>query len=224
MMGSSTGKASGGGSRYSLWCVSALFLGIITLQWIVIVYLLASRQTTFDSTGTASALTHDNRPSITASDTANVMLEKRAFSAARQAESISPLLGFNSTSTQKTEIIGVAATMMFKAPKWFHMRYTIMIHNVLINLPKQWKVQIFINEPWVKKDVLPWHPALKRLMTDPRVVVTNIPEHFVARKRKPKEVLTDKWFWENVSMLMYISNAVDQFCTHILSLCSFKLN
>ena len=59
-----------------------------------------------------------------------------------------------------TALEGVAVSVMLKAPKWFHRRYTVMLHNALANLPTSWKIQVFYNDKWLEKDVLPLHPGV----------------------------------------------------------------
>ena len=54
---------------------------------------------------------------------------------------------------------GIAATVLLRAPKWFHRRYPVMIHNILSNIPETWGVQIFLNEEWFLRDVRPHHPG-----------------------------------------------------------------
>lgn len=108
---------------------------------------------------------------------------------------------------------GVAATVMLKAPKWFHRRYTAMILNALANIPPTWSVQIIYNEHWVEKDVLPLHPGLQRLRSHPRIVWTPMPKELT--KKKPKEVMKNKWLWESViaeNVLFFTGNGV--FCAN----------
>ena len=108
---------------------------------------------------------------------------------------------------------GVAATVMLKAPKWFHRRYTAMIHNALANIPATWSVQIFYNERWFEKDVLPLHPGLQRLRSHPRVIWTPMPKELT--KKRPKEVMKNKWLWESViteNVLFFSGNGV--FCAN----------
>jgi hypothetical protein len=102
---------------------------------------------------------------------------------------------------QDDEYDGVAVTLMLKAPKWFHRRYTIMLQNVLANLPaepykssnhhpphppttkgesrqprgggnKGWAVQIIGNLSWLKQEVFPLHPALKQLLATATTTTT----------------------------------------------------
>ena len=126
---------------------------------------------------------------------------------------------------------GVAVTVMLHAPKWFHRRYMVMIQNVLVNLPKNWKIQIFYNEDWFQKDVLPYHPGLERLQQQQqkkqqendseatnRIIWTPIPNSVLypdPNKRRslirPKVLLKSIWFWESVvaeNVFMFSGNGV----------------
>lgn len=130
---------------------------------------------------------------------------------------------------QQAEPAGVAATVLFRAPRWFHLRYTFMLHNVLSNLPPDWTLQVFINQEWVEKDVLPWHPALKRLLKDdPRIHVVPLPDRFVQKKAKPKQVLLDPWFWEQVGCQVpkrrdCVDSRLRHSCWRITSFCSREM-
>jgi len=104
---------------------------------------------------------------------------------------------------------GVAATVMLKAPKWFHRRYTLMIHNVLANIPSTWSIQIFSNEDWIKKDVLPLHPGLQRLRSHPRIIWTAMPKDLT--RKRPKEIMKNMWLWESIvaeDVLFFTGNGV----------------
>ena len=120
---------------------------------------------------------------------------------------------------------GVAATLMFKAPQWFHLRYTAMLQNALANVPETWKVQIIYNPQWFEKDVLPWHPKIKLWLTQghERIVFTAIPDFILSphmggkqdlkkNKRsavKPKHVSSHRWFWQSLvaeQVLMFSGN------------------
>jgi hypothetical protein len=39
---------------------------------------------------------------------------------------------------------GVAMTMMLHSPKWFQKRYTVMVANILNNLPPRWAIQVLV--------------------------------------------------------------------------------
>lgn len=102
----------------------------------------------------------------------------------------------------KAPLEGVAATIVFRAPKWFHLRYLVMLHNALVNLPKydgSWKIQIFINEAWVAENLMTWHPGMRDILAgnDPRFLIT--PLSNIILQGKPKDILMSLWFWENVA-------------------------
>jgi hypothetical protein len=170
-----------GSQRTSVLCISFIFLIVIVLQWGVIFHLLTARQALLNSHETA----HN---------------EHEAPRAIKEAAAITqpPVVAAPLTTPSASERLeGVAVTLMFKAPRWFHVRYTLLVHNALANLPPNWKVQIFVNEPWFLSEVLPWHPGLARLINDPRVIVTKIPTEYL--RLKPKNVMVNPWFWDAVS-------------------------
>ena len=108
---------------------------------------------------------------------------------------------------------GVAATIMLKAPKWFHRRYTAMLHNALANIPPTWSVQVFSNEDWLEKSVLPLHPGLQRMRSHPRIIWTPMPKELT--KKKPKEIMKSTWLWQSVTaenVLLFSGNGV--FCAN----------
>lgn len=93
---------------------------------------------------------------------------------------------------------GVAVTVMLRAPKWFHRRYTVMLHNVLANIPTNWMVQVFVNEDWFQRDVLPLHPGMQRLRSkdNDRILWTPLPKNMT--KFKPKDVMKSRWLWNSI--------------------------
>mmetsp|Transcript_32979 Transcript_32979/g.79760 ORF Transcript_32979/g.79760 Transcript_32979/m.79760 type:complete len:332 (+) Transcript_32979:67-1062(+) len=97
----------------------------------------------------------------------------------------------------ETVMEGVAVSVMLKAPKWFHRRYTVMLHNALANFPPSWKIQVFYNDKWLEKDVLPLHPGLRKLKSGhDRIIWTQIPEKMT--RWKPKDIMKSVWLWENM--------------------------
>jgi|UniRef100_A0A8J9X290 hypothetical protein len=102
------------------------------------------------------------------------------------------------TSQLEAEIQGVFTTVLFRAPKWFHLRYLGILHNALSNLPPHWKLHIFINEEWIRSQVYPWQSGLQRFLMDPpsRVKVTPLPPYLT--RGKPKQILVDQWFWNSL--------------------------
>jgi hypothetical protein len=113
---------------------------------------------------------------------------------------------------------GVAVTIMYRAPKWFHLRYKVMIDNAIANLPdaSTWKVQIFVNEVFQNdQNLVQWNPGLVHMFDGrhPRVIVSPLPTNLTGRKNKPKDVLFSSWFWDNVAadrVLLFSGNGA--FC------------
>jgi hypothetical protein len=111
---------------------------------------------------------------------------------------------------------GVAITVMLKAPKWFHRRFTVMLHNAMANTPSNWPIQVFSNEVWLQKDVLPLHPGLQQLRTHPRIIWTPLPPKLT--KTKPKEIMKSKWLWNQVvaeNVMVFSGNGA--FCANTKS-------
>jgi hypothetical protein len=104
----------------------------------------------------------------------------------------------NNNNNDIAKYDGVAVTLMLRAPKWFHRRYTAMIHNVFANIPPSWPIQIFSNEEWMIKDVLPVHPGLQLLRSHPRIIWTPLPKELSYHRTKPKEVMKSLWVWDRV--------------------------
>lgn len=179
-------------------CVLFL-LAVVLVQWVLLSYLLASTTTgsatatknTFSAPAMAAISTNRNRTSST--NATNVLHDR-------------------SRHPPTPSIAGVYATVIFKAPKWFHLRYTQMLHNALSNLPDQegWVVQVFVNEKWVGDNMIEYHPGYERLLLGgsggsdgdsgtagrSRVHFIPLPERLT--KVKPKYVNVDRWFWESM--------------------------
>lgn len=117
-----------------------------------------------------------------------------------------PIASFQKRTTTAPIVEGVAATLLFRAPQWFHLRYNVMLRNILVNLPNEnWKLQVFINEKWFNRTVLPLHPGLNRLLHNTnnhnvkkRIIVTPLPDRLVRKGQRPKDVMVDTWFWESL--------------------------
>jgi len=183
-------------------CTTAGLTIVIGIQWILFTALLqqkhviksSSPNSTYTATAAATfaTLLQDTKRSMRNDDGSSVVVEQRLNNMASKIEV--------HRHAQARSVGGVAATVMFRAPKWFHVRYKVMLDNALVNLPDEtWKIQVFINEPWVKNEILQWHPGLARLLSGdhPRVIVTPLPTNLT--RGKPKEVMLSQWFWNAVA-------------------------
>jgi hypothetical protein len=187
--------------------IALLLAALVVAQFFLFVSILESN---YSQTAYSTAYSPNNSETalLEMTNTANIVSDNiRSSGQQTNAEKIPNQHKANDTPE------GVAATVMLKAPKWFHRRYTAMIHNALANIPPTWSVQIFSNEHWVEKDVLPLHPGLQRLRSHPRIVWTPMPKELT--KKKPKEVMKNKWLWESViaeNVLFFTGNGV--FCAN----------
>ena len=170
------------------WTTPCL-IAVIAIQWVLFTALLQRKHAKDD----------ENHPM-----TAAAAATTRSVAAAAAAAAL-PLdhatTSSSSALSSHAPIEGVAATVIFRAPKWFHLRYLAMLHNALVNLPNAttWKIQIFLNEMWAHANLMPWHPGLHKILAgeDTRFIVTPLPVELT--KGKPKEVVMSQWFWESMA-------------------------
>jgi Protein of unknown function (DUF5672) len=190
------------------WTISIL-ISIIAVQWILFTFLLQQRHQQ------SLATIHAETGSPIRNDYGGGIIKNESR---YELQSV-----LENGNLPLTHLSGVAVTIMYRAPKWFFLRYKLMIDNALANLPDPltWKVQIFINEVFLQdQQLLKWNPGLVRMFHgfDPRVVVTPLPRNLTTRKNKPKDVLLSLWFWENVAaerVLLFSGNGA--FCGNQIS-------
>jgi len=96
---------------------------------------------------------------------------------------------------------GVAATLMLNNPKWFQRRYTMMIQNILFNIPVDWGVQIFYTGTGQSQFGLDISPGLTRLIEayPNRIILTTIPVEIAKLNKKPKQLWATEWIWKNMA-------------------------
>ena len=180
----------------SMWLTYALF-AVIAVQWILFSLLVQHAQ----NEASISADKYHSPPSV----------ELEAFVELKKSRA--DIL--NSTTAQKEQpLVGVFATVVFRAPKWMHLRYTLMVHNAIANLPRDgtWKVQLFLNREWVEKEMFPWHPGFRRLLlNNSQIIVTDLPSNLT--KGRPRDILLSRWFYQSLEadhVLMFTANGA--FC------------
>jgi hypothetical protein len=68
----------------------------------------------------------------------------------------------------------------------------------MMNTPKTWAIQLFVNKEWFEDELLSYHRGLKRLIESnhSRIIITPLPDDL--KSLKPKNILPNKWFWEHV--------------------------
>jgi hypothetical protein len=195
------------GSPATFWrSVSILFVGIILVQWFLFISVLNHHH-------------HHHHHHSTQGHDGSVIQNMETFldGGYNDSPNTPKAIANDSTANEATrkgaKYDGVAMTVMLHAPKWFHRRYMVMLHNVLSVIPESWPVQIFVNEPWFQKDVLPLHPGLQKLRNEnnTRFIWTPLPKELT--KKKPKEVMKSEWLWNTVvaeNVLLFSGNGA--FC------------
>ena len=102
------------------------------------------------------------------------------------------------SSSSSGEIEGVAVLIMLHEPKWFQRRYSMMLINILGNLPDNWKLQVFYTGKGQSQAGIDINLGFQRLIKSKRVMLTLIPEKLWSRKRKKFQLMTDRWIWDNM--------------------------
>lgn len=107
-----------------------------------------------------------------------------------------------SVATKKKEVVGsypgAAVFLNLHQPKWFQRRYTIMVQNVVNNLPDDWVIQIFWTGEGSSKTGIDINPGLQRFITSGKLVLTMIPKSVWNFKRKRFQLMVEPWIWENM--------------------------
>lgn len=96
------------------------------------------------------------------------------------------------------QIDGVAVALLLHAPKWFQRRYTFTVGNILQNLPPNWKVQIFYTPHGASQIGIDLNIGLQRMVASGKVVLTEIAEEVIAKRKKRIELMTSTWVWNNM--------------------------
>jgi len=205
-------------------------VGIVLVQWIIIVSLIMRTQQSNHelnpihaaTINTLRAAQFQHLDAAQATKMNNSMKDGSGSEDSPRQHPLPPAVssfnGHDSSNIgsiqQPGMIKGVAVTLFLRNPKWFHRRYVIMLNNAMNNLPDGWALQVFVNQGWLEKDVLRFHPALRRMLgpamqhqsanqtiTTSRIpiIVTPLPQNMTARRTKPKEVLKSRWFWNSVA-------------------------
>lgn len=175
---------------------------LIVFQWMLIVYVLQHGQGSMPNEDHVSkAISSPVMNGISTRDSTYVV----------ELEETPPIVQTGKRRAWK----GVSATLALRAPRWFHRRYTTMLHNVLDNTPKDWAVQIFINPKWWSSEILKLHRGMHTLLQDERIVITELPEEYL--RYKPKQIVIQPWFWkEMVADHIFLFSGNGVMCSHSL--------
>ena len=94
---------------------------------------------------------------------------------------------------------GVALLLMTDQPKWFQRRYSLLIQNLLANLPLTWSVQIFYPDSNQYRAGVELNPGFKRLIEShhPRLHLTMLPPKLVKARKRPIHLMLSSFIWEH---------------------------
>ena len=123
-------------------------------------------------------------------------------SAASAASGMSTMMAVKATADTRivkdNDIAGVAVTVFLHSPTWFQRRYTMMIYNILFNLPEGWVIQIFGTGQGQSAAGLLINRGLQRLVDKGVVRLTIIPPEVFNKRRKLVYLMTDPWLWSHM--------------------------
>jgi hypothetical protein len=106
---------------------------------------------------------------------------------------------------------GVAATVMLHSPKWFQRRYSVMVQNVVNNIPPNWAVQVFYIPNGGSLSGITINPGIKKLLNAGKIILTPMPDSMTKGKRRRSDYFLDPWLWENMladTVLLFGGNSV----------------
>jgi len=108
------------------------------------------------------------------------------------------LSSVSSAASSSSPLEGVAVTIMLHEPNWFQKRYSMMLINILGNLPDNWALQVFYTGKGQSQSGIDINRGFQRLIRSKKVVLTLIPNELSSRKRKKFQLMTDRWLWDNM--------------------------
>jgi hypothetical protein len=181
----------------SLWLLKSTEMGVafinfllvvICLQFLGILHLMSTKNTIVD--------TYEVRPSP---------MQSISTVGSRSVPS--------QTTNATTALDGVAAVLLLHAPNWFQRRYSVMVQNVLNNLPagENWTVQIFYVREGQSLAGIQSNRGLGRMVASGKVILTPIPADISARYKKRVHLMQSAWLWQNMlaeKVFVFGGNAV----------------
>ena len=91
-------------------------------------------------------------------------------------------------------------------------RYTIMVRNVLDNIPNDWVLQILHLDNEQFHSAMQLNRGLHHMIeNNPRIILTPIPREIAATRKRPKYLMLHPWVWENMitdTVLLFGGNHV----------------
>ena len=106
---------------------------------------------------------------------------------------------------------GVAATVLLHSPKWFQRRYSVMVQNIVNNVPLNWAVQVFYIPSGGSLSGITINPGIEKLLNAGKIILTPMPDSMTKGKRRRSDYFLDPWLWENMladTVLLFGGNSV----------------
>jgi hypothetical protein len=90
---------------------------------------------------------------------------------------------------------GAAVFLNLHQPRWFQRRYSMMIQNVINNIPDEWVVQIFWTAEGQSKSGIDINRGgLQRFIDAGKLIFTTIPKEILSVKKKKYELMVEPWY------------------------------
>lgn len=116
------------------------------------------------------------------------------------------------TSPNSDHIGGVAVAILLHSPKWFQRRYTMMVNNIVANIPDDWKVQIFYADHGGSQKGIDLNVGLQKLVNSGKLVLTLLPREMVDKYQSRRiQYMVDPWIWNSMladRVLVFGGNSV----------------
>ena len=171
--------------------VVVLLLFLVFAQFLLIMHLM--HQKDVRDAETATAAFNKLPPPVAAEQQARVaMAETKTAGVAPAAAAAAAAVRTSSKPA------GVAVSLLLHAPKWFQRRYTMMVQNVINNVPSNWAVQIFYTPSGQSQAGIDMNKGLVRLVEQGRVILTPISPDVLKQRKKRFELMYHEWIWENM--------------------------
>jgi hypothetical protein len=109
---------------------------------------------------------------------------------------------------------GVAMTLLLHAPKWFQRRYTMMIANVINNIPQTWCVIIYYTSSGASQVGIDLSFGIQKLIEihgSHRIQLVDIPSVVINERRKRIHLMYHPWIWSSLpanDVLVFGGNSV----------------
>jgi hypothetical protein len=129
-----------------------------------------------------------------------------------QVTAHAPEPAHHALAAPSNHIAGVAMAILLHSPRWFQLRYTMMVNNVVASIPADWKVQIFYADHGGSQKGIDLNVGLQKLVDSGRLVLTVLPREMVDKYHSKRiQYMVDPWLWHQMladRVLVFGGNSV----------------